>query len=97
MFYFDGELIDFTPFKILNNVYPAVYTIDENATPPTYGSYNFTFCMLISSTTVASDYTCDGDYYAVGSPVDNFACKPYSGSETSDLTATQVFDEEVTY
>lgn len=74
MFYFDGELIDFTPFKVILNVWPAVYTIDENASPPTIGSYNFTFCMLISDTTTASDYKCNGDYYAVGSPEDDFEC-----------------------
>jgi len=51
----------------------------------------------MSDTTKASEYTCNGDYYAVGSNLDPFACEAYSNGTKDAINATAIFNSTVTY
>ena len=93
IFKLGSEFFDFTPFKLVRNVWPALggeYDPTHTVFIPDR-TYNFTWCSPMSEASNATEYECNGDYYAVGSPLVPFACEPYSGdSPRSDIKASSI-------
>ena len=70
LFRLGNSFYDFTPFKLANNVWPAVWA---NNTAPAQGSlqnsyqYQFSFCLMMNE---AANATCATQNYAIGSTFD---------------------------
>lgn len=95
-------IYDFTPFKLATNSTPVpaiweYWNFTDPLNPNIEGyTWNFTWCEFMS---VATNATCNGDYFAAGSNYtsDPLDCTPFSGASYKSISPSLILPTNVTY
>jgi len=104
LFKLGTSFYDFTPFKLVSNLWPTEITNKNDPTPGIeHLQYNFTWCQLIADTTNvtsgAQELACTGNMFAGSvSAVDpTYACSPLSGASGRDNVVANTILNTVSY